>query len=162
MPDNTNQTQTYMTADKSISGTQGSVWVTFNDTNERYCFMRLINLGAEARLNKPQLAILGKTGKVNKVGSWEGEGSAKLYYCDSLMRQKVAEYNKSGKMFTMDIEVYNDDQSSSMTQQAATLKNCLLDEIIIAKIDAEAEYLDEDISFTFDDFSIDQTFEERA
>ena len=156
-----NQSLEYMTADKAISGSQGTVWITYNDTGERFCFARLINLEAKAKLNKTALPVLGRTGKVHKVGSWEGEGSAKMYYCDSTMRQRVAEYKKTGKMFTMDIEVYNDDETSSLDAQAVTLKECLLDEIIVAKIDAESEYLDEEISFTFDDFDVPDTFERR-
>ena len=152
----------YMTADKAISGSQGMVWVTFNDTNERFSFGRLIKLEAKAKLNKTTLPVLGKSGKVHKVGSWEGEGSATLYYCDSAMRKRVAAYKKTGKMFTMDIEVYNDDETSSLDAQCTTLKNCLLDEIVLAKIDAETEYLDEDISFTFDDFDIPDAFETRS
>ena len=151
----------YMTADKAVSGSQGVVWVTYNDTGERYCFARLVNLEAKAKLNKATLPVLGRTGKVHKLGSWEGSGTAKMYYCDSTMRKRVAQYQNTGKMFTMDIEVYNDDETSSIDAQAVTLKECLLDEIVIAKIDAEADYLEEEISFTFDDFDIPDEFNER-
>ena len=45
----------YMTPDKVISGSQGMVWVTYNDTNERFAFARLISLEAKAKLNKSKV-----------------------------------------------------------------------------------------------------------
>nr|DAY51574.1 MAG TPA: tail tube protein [Caudoviricetes sp.] len=152
---------TYMTPEKTISGSQGTVYVTYSDTNQRFCFARLINVEAKVKLNKTAIAILGKTGKAHKIGSWEGSGTAEMYYCDSAMRKKVAEYNGTGKMFTFDMEITNNDEASTMSAQTTILKGCLLDEIILAKIDAETEVLKESISFTFDDFSIENTFEVR-
>ncbi len=151
--------QTYMEPDKVISGTQGSIWVKYSDDDSRYCFARAINIEAKAKINVSALPVLGKTGKMHKPSGWEGTGTMKMYYCDSTQREKVLQYKKTGKLATMEIEVYNDDAGSNMTQQATTLKNCLIDEIVLAKIDAEAEYLSEDATFTFDDFDISSTFE---
>lgn len=159
MDNEQNRTQTYMESDKVIAGTQGSVWVKYSDEDARYCFARLINLEAKAKINVTALPVLGKTGKMHKPSGWEGTGTAKMYYCDSTQRQKVLEYKKTGRLATMEIEVYNDDEGSNMSRQATTLKNCIIDEITLAKIDAEAEYLDEDVSFTFDDFDMADTFE---
>ena len=156
------RTNQYLTADKMISGSQAEVWVTYNDTGDRFCYARLINLSAKCKINKKKVSILGRTGKVTRAFSWEGEGSAKLYYCDSTQRQKVKEFALSGKMFSMDIEVYNNDESSSMTEQGVILKNCILDDIILAAVDIEAEELTEEINFSFDDFEITKTFEERT
>lgn len=156
-----NSNVTYMTPEKTISGSQATVYVTYSDTNQRFCFARLIKLEAKAKLNKTPVSILGKTGKAHKIGSWEGSGTAEMYYCDSAMRKKVDSYRGTGKMFTFDIEVTNDDKASAMSGQTTILKGCLLDEMIIAKVDAEEDVLKEDISFTFDDFSVEDTFEVR-
>ena len=65
-------------------------------------------------------------------------------------------------MFSMDIEVYNNDASSCMTEQGVILKNCILDDIILAAVDIDTEELTEEINFSFDDFEITKTFEERT
>lgn len=156
--DKTRRTNEYLTADKVVSGSQAEVWVTYNDTNERFCFARLMNLKAKAKINTKKIAILGRSGKATRAFSWEGEGTAKMYYCDSTQREKVKEFSRSGKMFTMDIEVYNKDDGSSMSEQGTILKNCVLSELLVALVDIETEYLEEDISFTFDDYDIVSTF----
>ena len=116
--------QTYMEPDKAISGTQGSIWVKYSDDDSRYCFARAINIEAKAKINVSALPVLGKTGKMHKPSGWEGTGTMKMYYCDSNSARKGFAVQKDRKSWaTMEIEVYNDDAGSNMTQQATTLKN---------------------------------------
>ena len=59
-----------------------------------------------------------------------------------------------------EIQVTNEDPTSSVGRQTVILKECNLNSIILAKFDADAEFLDEDIEFTFDDFAIPEVFHE--
>lgn len=150
-----------MPADDAVAGWAGVVYVTYLDTNKRFVFARVKKVDAKVKFNNSKLSILGSRMKKHKQGTGEGTGSATMYYCDSMMRKKAEEYKDKGKLFRFDMEVYNEDVGSNKTMQATTLKDCLIDELVLAKIDADSEYIEEDISFTFDDFSVDETFEDK-
>ena len=54
--------------------------------------------------------------------------------------------------------VTNEDPTSSVGRQTVILKDCNIDGGILAKFDADADYLDETLDFTFEDFEIPEKF----
>ena len=52
----------------------------------------------------------------------------------------------------------NEDPTSSVGRQTVILKDCNIDGGILTKFDADAEYLDEDMDFTFEDFEMPEAF----
>lgn len=54
--------------------------------------------------------------------------------------------------------ITNEDPTSSVGRQTVILKDCNMDGGLLAKFDADAEYLDEDMDFTFEDFEMPETF----
>ena len=77
-----------------------------------------------------------------------------IYYITSLFRKMVLNYIKNGVPTYFDIMVTNNDPGSSVGPQTTVLKNCTLDSVILAKFDVDADVLDEDFDFTFDDADI--------
>lgn len=61
-------------------------------------------------------------------------------------------------MPTFDIQVANEDPTASVGRQTIILKNCLTKGGILAKFDADAETLDEELEGTFDDWEMPETF----
>ena len=57
-----------------------------------------------------------------------------------------------------DIQLTNEDPTSSVGRQTVILKDCNFDSVLLAKADADAEYLDESMDFTFEDFEIPEKF----
>lgn len=145
-----------MNAKDAISASLAECFITIN--GKRYNFMQCINLEASFEKNKSEVPILGKTGKGNKATGWTGSGSATFHYNTSIFRQMMLEYKKTGRDVYFDIQVTNEDPSSSVGRQTIILKDCNIDGGILAKFDADAEYLDEDMDFTFEDFEIPETF----
>lgn len=125
---------------------------------KRYNLMQAINLEATMEKNKVEVPILGKTGKGNKAAGWSGSGSATFHYNSSVFREFMKEYKDSGTDFYFDIQITNYDPTSDAGTQTVILKDCNLDSIVIAKFDADGEYLDEDMDFTFEDFEIQSSF----
>lgn len=107
---------------------------------------------------KSEVPILGKTGKGNKTTGWKGSGSATFHYNTSIFRQLLYRYKETGEDVYFDIQVTNEDPTSSVGRQTIILKDCNVDGGILAKFDADAEYLDEDLDFTFEDWEIPETF----
>ena len=63
-----------------------------------------------------------------------------------------------GQDIYFDIQVVNEDPSSDVGRQSVILIDCNIDGGILAKFDAEGEYLDEEMEFTFEDFKIVEEF----
>lgn len=126
--------------------------------DRRYNFMQAINLEAKFSKSKSKVPILGKTGKGNKASGWEGTGSATFHYNTSIFRKMMLDYKDTGKDVYFEMQITNDDPSSDAGRQTMILKDCNIDGGILAKFDADAEYLDEEINFTFEDFSMPEEF----
>lgn len=145
-----------MNAKDAISASLAECFVTINGT--RYNFMQCINLEASFEKQKTEVPILGKTGKGNKATGWSGSGSATFHYNTSIFRELMLRYKNTGEDVYFDIQITNEDPTSSVGRQTVILKDCNIDGGILTKFDADAEYLDEDMDFTFEDFEIPETF----
>jgi len=145
-----------MNAKDAISASLAQCFVTIND--RRYNFMQAINLEASIEKNKVEVPILGKTGKGNKASGWSGSGSATFHYNTSIFRELLLEYMQTGKDIYFDIQVTNEDPTSTVGRQTIILKDCNLDGGILAKFDADGEYLDEELDFTFENAEMPEKF----
>ena len=105
-----------------------------------------------------EVPILGKSGKGNKPTGWSGTWSGTAHYNQSVFRKMLLEYKRTGFMPTFDIQVANEDPTASVGRQTIILKNCLTKGGILAKFDADAETLDEELEGTFDDWEMPETF----
>jgi hypothetical protein len=70
----------------------------------------------------------------------------------------LEKYKKTGEDIYFEIQVTNNDPTSSAGSQSVVLVDCNIDGGVIAKFDAESDYLDEEMSFTFEDFVVAQSF----
>lgn len=126
----------------------------------RYNFMQAINLEAKVEKNKTEVPILGKTGKGNKASGWKGTGSATFHYNTSIFRQMMLQYKETGEDIYFEIQISNEDPTSGAGRQTMILMDCNIDGGVLAKFDADGEYLDEDMDFTFEDFKMPEAFKD--
>lgn len=126
----------------------------------RYNFMQAINLEAKFNKNKSKVPILGKTGKGNKASGWEGTGKATFHYNTSIFRKMMEQYKDTGEDVYFEIQITNEDKGSRVGRQTMVLIDCNIDGGILAKFDADGEYLDEDMDFTFEDFKMPEEFKD--
>jgi hypothetical protein len=145
-----------MNAKDAVSASLAECFVTID--GNRYNFMQAINLEANFEKTKSEVPILGKTGKGNKSTGWKGTGNATFHYNTSIFRELLYRYKNTGEDIYFDIQVTNEDPTSSVGRQTVILKDCNIDGGILAKFDADAEYLDETLDFTFEDFEIPEKF----
>lgn len=145
-----------MHAKDSISGSLGECYIVLDGI--RYNMMQVINVKAEWEKTKTEVPILGKTGKGNKSTGWKGTGSCTLHFNTSLFREVAYKYIHEGIDTYFDMVVTNEDPTSSVGRQTVILKDCNLDGGILAQIDADAEYLDEELDFTYEDMELPEKF----
>lgn len=145
-----------MKAKDAISAKLAECFVTIG--NKRYNFMQAINLEASFEKTKTEVPVLGKTGVGNKSTGWKGTGSATFHYNTSLFREMLQQYKNTGEDVYFDIQVTNEDPTSAAGRQTVIFVDCNIDGGILAKFDADGEYLDEEFDFTFEDFKMPETF----
>ena len=146
-----------MQAKDAVYAALAECYVTIDD--ERYNFMQAINLHAKVDKTKIQVPILGQTGKGNKATGWSGSGTAVFHYNTSIFRQLLYQYKESGEDIYFDILVTNEDPTANVGSQTVILKDCNLDGGTLTKFDADGTYLEEEFSFTFEDFEIPVAFD---
>lgn len=145
-----------MNAKDSVGASLAECYITIDGS--RYNFMQAINLEARMEKQKTAVPLLGKSGLGNKTVGWKGYGSAVFHYNTSIFRELLYRYKKSGEDIYFDIQVTNEDPTSSVGRQTVILRDCNIDGGVLAKFDAGAQYLEEKLSFTFEDFEIPEKF----
>lgn len=158
MPRNAGEVQTILDARDILTGGLGSIFMTLPG-GKRMCVMHAKNIEASISYEKEQVAILGKRGKGNRKTGETYSGSMTLYYVDSTFRDLAQTYKNHGKDYYFDIEIYNHDDTSKAGEQLVILRDCNFDEMILAKLDADSAVLEEDVSFTFEDWILDTKFD---
>ena len=147
-----------MKANDAVFAALAECFVTIG--TRRYNFMQAINLEAKFEKTKTEVPILGKTGKGNKASGWKGTGSATFHYNTSIFRQMMIQYKDTGEDIYFEIQISNEDPTSGAGRQTMILIDCNIDGGILAKFDADGEYLDEDMDFTFEDFKMPEAFKD--
>ena len=145
-----------MKAKDTVFASLAECFVTIE--GRRYNFMQAINLEAKFEKNKTEVPILGKTGRGNKANGWKGTGSATFHYNTSVFRKLMERYKDTGEDIYFEIQISNEDPTSDAGRQTIILIDCNIDGGVLAKFDADGEYLEEDMDFTFEDFKMPETF----
>lgn len=126
--------------------------------NRRYNFMQMIIMEAKIAKTKSKVPRLGAVMVGHKTVSMEGTFSGTAHYNQSIMRKLMEDLKNNGGETYFEMQITNDDPTSAAKRQTVVLYDCLTDGGTLAKFDANGEYLDEDISGTFEDFSIPESF----
>lgn len=144
----------YLKAGDTVSGQEAVAKMTIKNADGTTTVEDMFyakNLEGTCEINKTAVKTLGKRGEQHKPNGWTGSGSMTIYYVTSLFRRMCMQYIKTGVPVYFDMLVTNNDPASSVGSQATVLKSCTLDSVILAKFDVDADVLEEDIDFTFDD-----------
>lgn len=145
-----------MKGQDAISAKMAECFITIR--GNRYNFMQMIAFEAKFDKNKIEVPLLGKTGQGNKAAGWKGTFSGTAHYNQSIFRQLLVEYKNTGADVYFEIQVTNEDGVSRAGRQTMVFLDCNLDGGILAKFDADGEYLEEDIEGTFEDFTMPESF----
>lgn len=146
-----------MKSKDTLAAALAECYVTID--GNRYNCMNLIKAEFKFTKKKTEVPILGKPGRGNKATGWAGTWTATAHYNSSVMRKVAEHYKNTGEDLYFEAVISNNDPSSDAGEQIMSFSDCNMDEMILAKFDADGEYLDEDTSGTFDDFAVEKEFE---
>ena len=79
---------------------------------------------------------------------------------EGMVKMNIVQIRTTKTVTYFKIDIVNEDPTSSIGKQTVTLIDCNLDEAEIAKIDVEADFLDQTMNFTFSDVEIPDEFKE--
>lgn len=145
-----------MMSKDGISASLAECYITIE--GNRYNFMQMIDFESRFDKSKTQIPILGKTGKGNFSTGWNGTFTGTAHYNQSIMRKLLLRYKDTGEDIYFEIQVSNEDPTSAAGRQTIIHKECNIDGGVLAKFDADGDYLTEDINGTFDDFQMPKEF----
>ncbi len=142
----------FLKAGDTISGQEGRAYATINGQVEEMFYIKKIEASVEK--SKAEVKTLGRRGTQHKANGWSGSGSMTIYYVTSLFRQMMLDYIKTGVDTYFDVQIVNEDPASTIGKQTIVLKGVNLDKVIMATLDTEADTLEEDLDFTFEDVDV--------
>lgn len=140
----------------TISAKLAECFITIS--GNRYNFMQMINFEGRIDKNKSTVPILGKIMDSNKTIGLAGSFSGTAHYNQSIFRQALVDYKNTGIDPYFEIQITNDDPASDAGRQTIVFLECNMDGGILAKFDADGEYLDEEVEGTFEDFKMPESF----
>jgi core tail protein len=146
----------YLKGRDVISGQEGTAFIQINGRNEFMFYVK--ELEATVKKQKEKVRTLNRRGTQNKATGFEGEGKMTIYGVTSQFKQMMLDYMKNGRDTFFDIQITNDDATSSIGRQTTVLRECNLDEVVMGKLNVEDEFLEEEVNFTFEDVDLLESF----
>lgn len=143
-----------------IAGQEGMAYMEIDGRNEPMFYVKNVN-GAVGK-QKTQLRTLGKRGDQNKATGWAGTGSMVIHKVTSQFVEMAVEYVKTGRDSYFNLTIVNDDPSSTIGSQRVVLVDVNLDSYPVALLDVDAEALEEEMDFTFDDLDLIESFKKPS
>lgn len=144
----------------TISGQEGMAYTEIDGRNEPMFYLKNINAVVEKQ--KVQGRTLGKRGDQNKTIGWGGTGSLTVYKVTSKFVEMAIDYVKNGRDLFFNITIVNEDPTSAIGAQRVLLVDVNLNSYPIALLDIDAEALEEEMDFTFDDLDLLEAFKQPA
>ncbi|NKQ18427.1 phage tail tube protein [Brevibacillus laterosporus] len=146
----------FLKYEDTINGQEGRAYATINGRVEEMFWLKKFE--AKVEKNKKEGKTLNRRGTQHKAMGWKGTGSMTIYYVTTLFRQLMLDYMKTGKDIYFDVQITNEDPTSSVGKQTVVIKGINLDGITMALLDIDSEDMEEEISFTWQDADILDSF----
>ena len=148
--------QNVMQAKDAVSAKLAECFATIE--GNRYLMLQAKKFEAKFEKEKQKISILGKTGQGNKTTSWNGTGSMTIYQNTPIFNELMLKFKNTGVDIYFDIQISNEDPTSAAGRQTMIFKGCNIDGGILAAFDADGDFLEQDIDFTFEDFEMPEKF----
>ena len=149
-----------MEAKDAVSAKLAKCYVTIE--GNRYLLMQAKSFESNFKKNKKTVSILGKTGEGNKASGWSGSGKMVIYHNTELFNDLLERYKNTGEDIYFDVQVTNEDPTSAAGRNTKIYKNCNLDEGTLQSFDAAGEWLEQEVSFTFEDYEGPEKYKQLA
>ena len=136
----------------ALNGKQGSAIMTIDGENHELFGAKKIQTDAE--FQESDFKVIGTTLVQKKTTGVNLTGTMTIYYGTPQFIKMVQEYIKTGKIPYFDLQVENDDPSTSVGKQTVVYYNCKLSKVPLSILDADSDFLEEEVGFSYTNIEV--------
>lgn len=139
----------YLLEKDALNGKSGKAFMTENGRNIELFGLKKFDSNAE--FDEADMKVVGTNRTQKKTTGVTMTGTATIYYGTPHFLRILKEYLQTGKFPEVSFQITNDDPSTSVGVQTVAIYGVKFSKIPIAILDAEADFLEEEIGFSFTD-----------
>lgn len=138
----------YLLARDTVDGAEGRVYVTQNGRSVEVAGMN--NIQANAEIQSNEMKVIGTRTIQSKNSGAKLTGKGNIYYGTNLFTDMVLQYINTGVMPEFDIQITNNDKSTTLGSQVMAFYGCTLTGTIpLAILDDEEKMMKYDFEFAY-------------
>lgn len=146
------QTQTFLNAQDTISSKEATVFATINGQN--IPLIELVECSAKWEKNKEDVNSIGKRTTGSKTTSMKGTGTLSGHLINSNWLKYGMDFLKGKKDLYFSINATINDTTSSVGSETVLIEGVNMDDIPILDLNADDGILDWESDFTFEDMDL--------
>lgn len=151
----------YLLAKDTVNGAEGSVVVTRNGKN--YVIAGMRNIRPTGNIQSEKMRVIGTRKIQDKPNGVELTGAGNIYYGFDLFREMALNYIHTGVMEEFNIQITNNDPTTSLGTQVMAYYGChLTGEIPLSILNSDETMMNYDFNFAYTDVQMLQSFNEPA
>lgn len=131
----------------ALNGKSGSAFITVDSQNKELFQMKKFN--SDAEFQESDFKVVGTTLVQKKTTGVTLSGTMTIYYGSPIFVKLLNDYLKTGKLPYFTLQITNEDPSTSVGKQIVALYNCKLSKVPVAMLDADSDFLEEEVSFSY-------------
>lgn len=138
----------YLLARDTVNGAEGSIVITQNGQNIVVANMK--NIKPTAGIQSEDMRVIGTRTIQNKNNGVKLTGTGNVYYGTDLFRDMVLQYINTGVMPQFDIQITNNDPTTTIGSEITAYYGCTLTgDIPLSILDTEESMLNYDFNFAY-------------
>ena len=138
----------YLLAKDTVNGAEGKIFVTRDGKNIEVAGMK--NIKTLAGIQSQDMRVIGTRRIQDKPNGAKQTGTGNIYYGTALFTDMVLQYINIGVMPEFDLQITNQDPTTSVGSQVMAYYGChLTGEIPISILDSEESMLNYDFNFAW-------------
>ena len=138
----------YLLAKDTVNGAEGSVVITQNGVNTVIAGMR--NIKTVSSIQSKEMGVVGTRVIQNKNQGVKLTGTGNIYYGSNIFTDMVLQYIQTGVMPQFDIQITNNDPTTSIGSQIMAYYGCTLTgDVPLSILDSEEAMLNYDFNFAY-------------
>lgn len=151
----------YLLAKDTVNGAEGKIFITKSGKNIEIAGMR--NIQADAEIQSSDMRVIGTRSIQDKPNGVKQTGKGNIYYGSNLFIDMVLNYINNGVMDEFDIQIVNNDPTTSVGGQIMAFYGChLTGTIPLAILNDEEAMLNYDFNFVYTRVARLESFNEPA
>lgn len=151
----------YLLAKDTVDGAEGRVYITQNGRSVEVAGMN--NIQANAEIQSNEMKVIGTRTIQSKSSGAKLTGKGNIYYGTNLFTDMVLQYINTGVMPEFDIQITNNDKSTTLGSQVMAFYGCtLIGTIPLSILDSENDMMSYDFEFAYTRMARLEAFKDPA